>query len=105
MRLGRELAVGALRHSQQFDPFMVSRIASDNLVGLISRAVANDNPTPRQDGLGDDRSDRILDERAFIPRWSYKNVGQGWRAGHGGNMAGGSLDSGDGTHDASWDSD
>src|SRR5262249_29549598 len=67
-------AIATLRHSNQLDPVEAPAVSIDDLVGIVCRAVANDDPPQRRTGLPGNRLQRVPDEAPFVARGRDQNV-------------------------------
>src|SRR5579871_2720335 len=75
-----EMAFMALGHAYQFNPGVLSRIASNDAIHSISRSVANDHPLEWSCGLCDYGLDRTLNIIRLI--FGRSNYDVGWNHWH-----------------------
>ena len=66
MHLAGKMPFMAMGQAHQLNPMTSRRIGGHDLGRAIGRAVVNDHPPFRQDGLGDDRIERLANERLLI---------------------------------------
>src|SRR5271165_191659 len=72
--LRSKMPLTALGHAHKLNPRMIFNVASDNLVGLVRRTVADHYPDYREYCLGDHRLDRLFDKPRLITGGRYQCV-------------------------------
>src|SRR5215216_6547708 len=66
----------AFWHPEQFDPVVLDYIATDDLICVIPRTVADDEPAHRPHGLSNNRLNCLLDKRSLVFRRRNQQVPQ-----------------------------
>jgi hypothetical protein len=69
-----ELAVSVFWSPDKFHPRMAAKVAPDDIVGAVRRAVADDDPFSRQKGLRRHRLDSLFNEACFVVGRCYNSI-------------------------------
>src|SRR3989442_252712 len=75
MNLSAEMPLGTLRHPDEFDPLVLCRISTHDVVRAVGRTIADDDPFSWSYRLPHDGSDGQLNELCLVPRRGNENVG------------------------------